>query len=294
MRAPPPPRKSRSRYLTSCCLKLKQVFTGSKLKKRWHLHKLHQLKRRGQLAVSPISGIHVEDMVNLPTGLQNRSTKRKPLLIAAFPKGCTKSPQLKLLQRNKFYGLPMTKRKYKLKPFDTSVTRKKHTLTSTQQTHLCAPKVGSIKKATSKDADLKVIFHNNNVIKSINLKEESHISSHSPKLLEFAPQQSIRIKDYPSLARKPIGLGEINENKNPKDDDPKKCVRSLNEERRSDSSEDETHQQSTSLSMDSGSTAVCPDIGTNLLQLKTFIRITKYSNNHRLVSYSRMITARIT
>ncbi|GAV53971.1 hypothetical protein ZYGR_0AK04730 [Zygosaccharomyces rouxii] len=280
MRAPPPPRKSRSRYLTTCCLRLKQVFTGSKLKKRWHLHKLHKFRRKGQLAVSPVSGIHVEDMLNLPTGLQNRSAKGKPLLIAAFSKGCTKSPQLRLLQRNKFYGLPMTKRKYKLKTFDATVTEKKATATPTQRTHLCAPRVGSIKKVTSKDADLKIIFHNNNVIKSINLEKESHATLNSPQLLEFAPQQSIRIKDYPSLAKRPVGLEEINENGNT--DHGK---RPPSKELKFDPIEPEVNPHSASLSPDSGS------VRTNLFQLKTFIRITKYSHRHRLVSYSRLITS---
>ncbi|GAV49062.1 hypothetical protein ZYGR_0N04670 [Zygosaccharomyces rouxii] len=291
MRAPPPPRRSKSRYLTTCYLRIKQVFTGSKLKKRWHLHKLHKFRRKGQLAVSPISGIHVEDMVNLPTGLQNRSSKGKPLLIAAFSKGCTKSPQLRLLQRNKFYGLPMTTRKYKLKSFDTTVTEKKTATTITQRTHLCAPRVGSLKKATSKDADIKVIFHNNNVIKSINLEEESHTTSYSPQLLEFAPQQSIRIKDYPSLARRPLGLAEISENENVNDNNPNGYLRLRNEKSKSGPLAPAINPPAPSLSIDSGSTAVSADMRTNLFQWKTFIRITKYSNKHRLVSYSRLITS---
>lgn len=287
MRAPPPPRRSKSRYLTTCCLRLKQVCTGSGLKKRWHLHKLHKFNRRGHLAVSPISGVHVEDMVNLPTGLQPKSYKEKPLLIAAFSKGCTKSPQLRLLQRNKFYGLPMTKRKYKLKTFDATVNEKEVVPRPvTQRTHACASRVGSVKKATSKDADIRVIFHNSNIIKSINLKELQ--SSHSPELLEFAPQQSIRIKDYPSLAKRPLGLQEISENDSTGDMKPTGFLRSLNKESGNQFPE-HLNSLSPSSSMDSDPTAVSPAIRMNLSHFKAFIRITKYSNSHSLVSYSKLI-----
>lgn len=209
MRAPPPPRKSRSRFITVCILRLRQLCTGYKLKKRWHLHKLHKLQRRGNYVASPISGIRTDDMLNLPTGMQNKSCKQKPLLIAAFPKGCSRSPRVRLLQRNRLSKVLISKRKYKLKYFDAHAfgeTANSGIIKEGRVTHRCAHTVGSIKKVTSKNADIKIIFHDRNVIKSLNLPAASQYNPQSPELLEFAPQQSIRIKDYSTLSRRSFTL----------------------------------------------------------------------------------------
>lgn len=89
---------------------------------------------------------------------------------------------------------------------------------------MCAHTVHSIKKATSKNADVRVIFHDTNTIKSHNLTFGT-LNSKSPEILEFGPQRSIRIKDYSSLGRRKnqkdadslgsdIHLPEVPRNKN--------------------------------------------------------------------------------
>lgn len=210
MRAPPPPRRSKSRFLAHCVVQLRQLISCYRLRKRWHLHKLHKIHRTGGAAVSPISGIHAEDMMNMPTALQPRNSRKKPLLIAEFPKGCSRSPRVRVLQRNRLSKLMISKRKYKLKSFDVDGARK---LTVQEAvTHQCANTVGSIKKMTSRNADVRVIYHETNVIKCSKL-DFSTINSQSPELFEFAPNRSIRIKDYPSLKRNAAAGLQVMKNK---------------------------------------------------------------------------------
>lgn len=285
MRAPPPPRKSKSRYVTSCCLRLRQLCTGYEFKKRWHLHKLHKVRRKGEILVSPLSGVHVEDMINLPTGLQNKSFKTKPLLIAAFSRGCAQSPQLRLLQRNKLYGLPLTRRKYKLKNFEATLTEKRKISQGTYRaTHPCASRVGSIKKVTSKDADLRVIFHNPNVIKSTNLNTNAEGVLHSPQVLEFTCQQSIRIRDYPSLAKRPLQLEEICEGEGGRRSG--NFLRSL-KELKLVASDPSQGALSDAPYLDGDLSAVSQK--EKIFQLKSFIKISKFSNSTTLVSYSKLV-----
>lgn len=200
MRAPPQPRRSRSRFVALCVVRLRQLISGHRLKKRWHLHKLHEFQRKGLICLSPGSGIRAEDMINIPSALQPRKIRQKPLLIAAFPKGCSRSPRVRVLQRNRLSRLMISKRKYKLKPFEVKGL---HNPEEDTVTHRCAQTVGSIKKLAATDADVRVIFHESNVIKCSNLIVASEADQCSPELFEFAPNRSIRIHDYPSLRRKP-------------------------------------------------------------------------------------------
>lgn len=199
MRAPPPPRRSKSRLAAYCVVRLRQLLSCYRLRKRWHLHKLHKIHRRGDVAVSPISGIRAEDMMNLPSSLHLKENRKKPLLIAQFPKGCSKSPRVRVLQRNRLSKLMISKRKYKLKSFDVDAARRLRV--REDGTHPCANTVGSIKKMASKNADVRVIYHEANVIKCSNILYPSRADLQSPELFEFAPNRSIRIKDYPSLRR---------------------------------------------------------------------------------------------
>ncbi|QLQ81410.1 hypothetical protein HG537_0F01710 [Torulaspora globosa] len=201
MRAPPPPRRSRSRFVALCVVRLRQLISGHRLKKRWHLHKLHEFQRKGIICLSPGSGIRAEDMINVPSALQPRKMRQKPLLIAAFPKGCSRSPRVRVLQRNRLSRLMISKRKYKLKPFEVKGLHNPEE--DGTATHRCAQTVGSIKKLAARDADVRVIFHEANVIKCSNLIVPSEADQCSPELFEFAPNRSIRIHDYPSLRRKP-------------------------------------------------------------------------------------------
>lgn len=210
MRAPPPPRRSRSRFVVLCVVRLRQLISGHKLKKRWHLHKLHKFQRHDLVCVSPGSGIRAEDMMNIPSSLRPRNARHRPLLIAAFPKGCSRSPRVRILQRNRLSKLMISKRKYKLKRFDfknlSNTDDRKNTVT-----HRCAQTVGSIKKVTAGNADVRVIFHETNVIKCSNIGVGSEGGLHSPELFEFAPNQSIRIRDYPSLRRKSSGMVKVDQ-----------------------------------------------------------------------------------
>ncbi|QLG70692.1 hypothetical protein HG535_0A06340 [Zygotorulaspora mrakii] len=202
MRAPPPPRRSRVRFFTVYVSRLRQFCTLYKIKKRWKLHKLHTVERRGYTIVSPLSAIRADDMVNLPTGLQNKSHKKKPLLIASFPRGCSRSPRVKLLQRNRLSKIFLSRRKYNLKYFDvTGIKEKNCSSRQSCSSYHCAHVVRTIKKVTSKNADVRVIFHDNNTIKSHNLPINTE-NIDSPQLLEFGPHQSIRIKNYSTLDRK--------------------------------------------------------------------------------------------
>ncbi|AQZ13236.1 OSW1 (YOR255W) [Zygosaccharomyces parabailii] len=290
MRAPPPPRKSKSHCLTRFCLRIRQVCTGYGLKKRWHLHKLHKVRRKGEMIVSPLSGLHAEDMINLPTGLQKESAKRKPLLIAVFSRGCAKSPQLRLLQRNKLYGLPLTQRKYKLKEFEATVTEKGvKNQSNIQMTLPCASRVGSIKKATSKNADVRVIFHNQNVIKTTNLCTDLETALQSPQFLEFTSRQSIKIGDYPSLVRRPLELEEICESNN--HEEIEKSERMFNREREWRTSKFLHGGLSNTISPESSITVVSRNTRPSIFQLKSFTRINKYSNTTTLVSYSKLINS---
>lgn len=202
MRAPPPPRRSRSRFAALCVVRLRQFLSGHRLKKRWHLHKLHKFERKGLICLSPESGLRAEDMMNIPSALQPKKVRQRPLLIAAFPKGCSRSPRVRVLQRNRLSRLMISKRKYKLKYFDVKGLHKADK--SDSVTHRCAQTIGSIKKATSNNADVRVIFHETNVIKCSNLVVSSETGQRSPELFEFAPNQSIRIHDYPSLRKQSI------------------------------------------------------------------------------------------
>ena len=104
----------------------------------------------------------------------------------------------------------ISKRKYKLKSFDVDGARK---LTVQEAvTHQCANTIGSIKKMTSRNADVRVIYHETNVIKCSKL-DFSTINPQSPELFEFAPNRSIRIKDYPSLKRNAAAGLQVMKNK---------------------------------------------------------------------------------
>lgn len=298
MRAPPPPRKSRSRFVTVLILRIRQLCTGYKFKKRWHLHKLHKLQRRGNFVASPISGIRADDMLNIPTGMQNKSCKQKPLLIAAFPKGCSRSPRVRILQRNRLSKVLISKRKYNLKYFDAHAfgeTANSGIIKEGHATHRCAQTVGSIKKVTSKNADVKVIFHDKNVIKSLNLPAASQYNFESPEMLEFAPQQSIRIKDYSTLSRRSFAL----ENSDHRDSKGKRNRRVVNNKIETFgptivkkncyldlfTMSDSPMSRNESISRKSDAN---DQIRIGKPNLKSMIKITKYANA-TIISYSKLV-----
>lgn len=216
MRAPPSPRKSRSGHLLYFYFRLRQCFSCQRLKRRWHIHKLHVHQYSTRWNLSPLSGIQIEDMINEPSGLCPGSAKKKPLLIARFPKGCQESPRVYVLQRNNLSRLKLSKRKYALRfyynDFFGKDFNKKDELINESQQH-CAETVRKIKKVTAKHADVKIIYHDKNTIRSYRLsgKNDKKLIVHgvlgeeeedsSSVYIRFGEDHSLRVRDYHSLHR---------------------------------------------------------------------------------------------
>lgn len=205
MRAPPPPRKSNSNILLLYLLHVRHIFTGQKIKRRWRLHRLkrnaHRSLYRKRENLSPISGLRVEDMFNLPTDLQPYSSKNKPLLIATFGKGCDRSPKLEYLKKNKFPRRTLTRRKYRLKYLNGNkikYTCKNMSFNSKCDDSLtCAKTVRSIKYVTGDNADVRLIFHNKNIIKRLNIRNENR---ETPGVLEFDANNSVNLHGFKTLS----------------------------------------------------------------------------------------------
>ncbi|SMN22110.1 similar to Saccharomyces cerevisiae YOR255W OSW1 Protein involved in sporulation [Maudiozyma saulgeensis] len=204
MRAPPPPRVSKSNFWILAATYIKNIFNCHRLKKRWNLH---QLKKKTKQApynisqdISPISGIRVEDMMNIPTHLLPSSSKSKPLLIATFPRGCSRSPHLKLLEKNSFTTRTITRKKYKTEYLNNSrvkyTSNKVKILSKHDPSLKCIKTVRSIKGTTKKYADIKLIFHDKNVIKVSNIKNTNTVT---PTVLEFDGANVIVLKNYKNL-----------------------------------------------------------------------------------------------
>ncbi|CAI2029119.1 hypothetical protein SEUBUCD650_0H02880 [Saccharomyces eubayanus] len=216
MRAPPSPRKSRSGYLLYFYFRLRQCFSCQRLKRRWHIHKLHVRQYSTRWNLSPLSGIQIEDMINEPSGLCPGSAKKKPLLIARFPKGCQESPRVYVLQRNNLSRLKLSKRKYALRFYYNDFFGKgfnKNPEFINESHQHCAETVRKIKKATAKHADVKIIYHDKNTIRSYRLgskndkklivhdvlEEEKEEEDSSSLYIRFGDDHSLRVKDYHSL-----------------------------------------------------------------------------------------------
>ncbi|QHS76343.1 Osw1p [Saccharomyces paradoxus] len=215
MRAPPSPRKSRSGHFLYLYFRLRQFFSCQRLKRRWHVHKLHIHQYNTRWNLSPLSETRIEDMINEPSSLCPGSSKKKPLLIARFSKGCQESPRVYVLQRNSLSRLKLSKRKYALRFyhnefFGKDLKRKDGSIYGIQHQQ-CAETVRKIKKVTGKHADVKIIFHDKNTIRSDKLgirnnrkwtrtgalEEEEEDSS--SVYIRFCDDHSLRVKDYHSL-----------------------------------------------------------------------------------------------
>ncbi|EDO17133.1 hypothetical protein Kpol_1072p3 [Vanderwaltozyma polyspora DSM 70294] len=222
MRAPPPLRNSKSKALSIAIIKVRQLYSCTRLKRRWHVYKLHKLKKgiadnnlinSGQ-DISPVSSPHAENMINIPSGLDSKANFKKPLLIASFPEGCSNSPKMHVLRRNSLSRLLLSRRRYKLKHYYNETMVKGTTgdepirMVQNNCNHLnefqCASNVASIRKIASEDADIKVVFHGRNIIKQLNIPIKEKRTEKSPEFLEFGPSLSLRIKDFPSLLKKEV------------------------------------------------------------------------------------------
>ncbi|CAI4036544.1 hypothetical protein SMKI_15G3920 [Saccharomyces mikatae IFO 1815] len=217
MRAPPSPRKSRSGHLLYLYFRLRQCFRCQGLRRRWHIHKLHIHQYNTRWNLSPLSETRIEDMINVPSGLCSESAKRKPLLIARFSKGCQESPRVYVLQRNNLSRLRLSKRKYALRFYHSNFFGKDSKINEGSiydiQHQQCAETVRKIKKVAAKHADIKIIFHDKNTIRSDKLRGGNIRKLHMPGVLEeeeedsssvyirFCDNHSLRVKDYHSLNR---------------------------------------------------------------------------------------------
>ncbi|CCD27312.1 Osw1p NDAI_0K01210 [Naumovozyma dairenensis CBS 421] len=213
MRAPPPPRRSKWSFIINIKLKLKRFYTCHKLRKRWDIHQIKRTQYRKFMNDSPISAVRVEDMLNLPSGLIPRSIRKKPLVIASFPRGCKNPPRINVLQRNEKSRIFLSRRKYKLKNLDTHMNDKMfESLRGNNEPYSCAQTVRSIKKMTRSHADVKTIFHHKNIIKCTSLFTDD---LQTPQIMKFDNERSIRLTEYGLLTRKKnILLNDTSEGQN--------------------------------------------------------------------------------
>lgn len=141
-------------------------------------------------------------MMNIPTHLLPSSSKSKPLLIATFPRGCSHSPHLKLLEKNNFTTRTITGRKYKTEYLNNSrikcTSNKVKILSKHDPSLKCVKTVRSIRGTTKKYADVRLIFHDKNVIKVSNITNTKNIT---PTVLEFDGTNVIELKNYENFRK---------------------------------------------------------------------------------------------
>lgn len=232
MRAPPPPRKSKSRYLAPYFVDMKKLLRFHRIKKFWHrrelfkkqFQNLQQIYHRTYTStvdvypipnsinisppedftqITPISGVRIEDMCCLSSSRNTRSATKKPLLIASFPRGCDRSPRIRVLKKNMWSWLPFSKRKYKLAFFNNEIFDPQlHTQSVEICSHnKCANTIRMVKKYAQKEANIKIIYHNQNIIDQKFLAKEKEMVN-TPEILDLGNGQSLRISDFKSLRRK--------------------------------------------------------------------------------------------
>ncbi|SCV05841.1 LANO_0H16358g1_1 [Lachancea nothofagi CBS 11611] len=205
MRAVPTPRKSKSRFVRRKAGQLYQVVSCRKIRRKYNLHHLHQLHRKNtrysrqqqehlNALTTPLT---LEDFINLSSGPESPTAKHKPLLIASFPNGCARSPRVKLLQKNIFSKLRISRRRYRLRNYNPGLV-KFHAQDPPSVDEDCFRSSRLIKRQASKYADVKFNFERQNVVKTICIPFEN-LEGHGPRFLEFDPERSIRLDDFPSL-----------------------------------------------------------------------------------------------
>ncbi|CEP60158.1 Osw1p LALA0_S01e04324g [Lachancea lanzarotensis] len=207
MRAIPVPRKSRARFLRRKAGRLYQVMSFRKVRRKFNLHQIHQLHRKnakkfrrkpfdaGKLMTPIVAG----DGVNLWSGIESPAAKSKPLLIASFPNGYNRSPRVKVLQKNRLSKLWISRRRYRLRKYNPGL-QKSQIPGAEVGYEDCVRSCRTIKRQASKYADVKFIFERQNVMRTVCIPN-GHLPDQNPRLLEFHPDHSIRLEDFPSLQR---------------------------------------------------------------------------------------------
>lgn len=212
-------------------INLKKRLTFNRLKNRRKLHLLHKSlnkKKQQDNGKKPSDDLRVEDTFNLKTGYLPKTQYKKPLLIATFSNSCEEVPTINVLERSKLSSLHLTKRKFKLKLFNNRLIKRS---TPNSPINLeCVKNIRSIKNLTEKNADVKVIFHNKNTIRSFPIKKEnrkqSKITGENPlqrKVIRFNPNYSFTINPFPTLEKSECQEDIVNiKQLKPGEDDSKK------------------------------------------------------------------------
>lgn len=221
MRAPPPHRKSKSLRVPIFFINLKRKLKCNdwKRRKRVHLlHRLHRQKYNNRFFTPPGSGLRVEDSFTLRTEYLHPDVVDKPLVIATFSRDCQELPTINILERSKLSRLRLMKRKFKLKLFNYNLSKlpeqkgenKEHinsiNCNNINNNFRCVSTVRSIKNLVEKDADVRVIFHNKNTIRSFPLK---YNNTGNYEHIKFTKDGSLRIDSFASLKGHADGMVNI-------------------------------------------------------------------------------------
>lgn len=223
MRAPPPHRKSKSVKFPIFFINIKKKLKCNDWKRRKRIHLLHRLHRKkyDNKFYTPLSsGLRVEDSFTLRTEYLQPDVIDKPLVIATFSNDCQELPTINILERSKLSRLRLMKRKFKLKLFNYNISKLPEikgedqnniininnnnnndniniNINNNTNNFRCVNTVKSIKKLVEKDADIRVIFHNKNTIRSFPLK---YSNTGKYEHIKFTKDGSLRIDSFASLA----------------------------------------------------------------------------------------------
>ena len=203
MHEPPTPHVSGARWLLVLYLRVKYFFYSQRLRRRWQLHRLKRQAARtpGSSSSSfiPLSGTRVEDMINLPTEMDTPSARYKPLLIASFNNGCSRTPTLQYLTKNKGTLSKFRGGKHRLCQLDPTNFKARGKCTNLEHQHdhvlPCAAAVHSLRETAGKHADIKVVFHDRNTIRVTNLRSQTE----RPSQLKFDSANIVDLKQFASL-----------------------------------------------------------------------------------------------
>ena len=210
MRAPPPHRKSLSLKIPLFIIKLKKKIQCNNWKQKKRIRKLHRIykSRRDSNLEIPGYDIRVEDSYSIKTEYLPSNVVAKPLLIATFRRDCKDIPQINILERSKMSQLHLLKRKFKLKLFNYNLIKISNNSETTDEQFRCVSTIRSIKNLVDKDADVRPIFHNKNILRSFPLKT-SNYNYNSDNLFErqgirFCNNCVVNIDSFPYLRNKKV------------------------------------------------------------------------------------------
>ncbi|SCU82563.1 LADA_0C06326g1_1 [Lachancea dasiensis] len=215
MRAVPTPRKSRTRFLRRKFGQMYQIVSFRKVRKKHNLHHLHQLHRRNTRTSRQkranfkniTTPLVIDDYVDLDSGPESPTAKRKPLLIASFPNGYGRSPRVKILQKNILSRFWISRRRYRLRKYNPGMLEFQAQRQGFQEDD-CFRSCRTIRKQAAKYADVKFNFERHNVVKTVCIPID-HSRIQQPQFLEFDPEHSVRLDEIPSLMAAHNAMHEV-------------------------------------------------------------------------------------